>query len=350
MNRVNHQHPSDNAIEAQAAAWLAQRDDGLTPDEEATFARWRESDPRHAAAVARLEKMWQALGQLRDFRPAARVHPDRDLLAPPSGPRRFFPAAALAVAAVLMIALVVQKGRVENREPLDATKVYSTTAAGYQRLTLADGSIVELNERSEVTVHYTAAERRIRLVRGEAHFTVAKNKARPFFVETPVVAVRAVGTAFDVRLEATQVAVLVTEGRVQLQRHDISPLGKLPGVVAAGAEPPELGAGWRALVPNRFDASLVVEQLPTEQARAILSWQSPSLYFVDTPLSDVIEQFNRRNHVQLSLADPALASIPVGGRFGAENVEAFVRLLTSNGDIVVERSGPDRIILRRAHN
>lgn len=350
MNRVDHQHSSDNAIEAQAAAWLAQRDDGLTPDEAATFARWREADPRHSAAVLRLEKMWQALGQLRDFRPTARVHPDRDLLAPPSGPRRFFPAVALAIAAALAIAFVIRKNGAEFRAPLDAPKVYSTTTAGYQRLTLADGSIVELNERSEVTVRYTATERRIHLVRGEAHFTVAKNKARPFFVETPVVAVRAVGTAFDVRLDATQVAVLVTEGRVQLRRHNVSPSGAPPRPGDAGAEPPELAAGWRALVPNRADASLVVEQLPTEQTRTILSWQAPSLFFVDTPLADVVEQFNRRNHVQLSLADRDLASLPVGGRFGAENVEAFVRLLTSNGDIVVERPAPDRIVLRRARN
>jgi transmembrane sensor len=350
VNRANPPHSSDNAIEAQAAAWLAQRDDGLTPDEEASFASWRDADPRHAAAVARLEKMWRALGQLRDFRPAARMHPDRDLLAPPSGSRRFFPALVLAVAAALVIAFVIRRNGAGFRAPLEPTKVYSTTTAGYQRLTLADGSIVELNERSEVTVRYTVAERRIHLVRGEAHFTVAKNKVRPFFVETPAVAVRAVGTAFDVRLDATQVAVLVTEGRVQLQRHNIAPSGTLDGAGDAGTEPPELAAGWRALVPNRADASVVVEQLPTAQARAILSWQAPSLFFVETPLADVIEQFNRRNHVQLSLADPALASLPVGGRFGAENVEAFVRLLTSNGDIVVERPAPDRIVLRRAHN
>ena len=121
-------------------------------------------------------------------------------------------------------------------------------------------------------------------------------------------------------------------------------------ISCAGAEPPKLAAGWRALVPNRADASVVVEQLPTAQARAILSWQAPSLFFVETPLADVIEQFNRRNHVQLSLADSDLANLPVGGRFGAGNVEAFVRLLTSNGDIVVERPAADRIVLRRAHN
>ncbi len=348
MKRFGRQLPSDNAVEAQAAAWLAQRDDGLAPDEEAAFIRWRDADPRHAAAVTRLEEIWRALRQLRDFRPAARVHPDRDLLVARPRPALLYPALALALAAVLLLAFIVRDAGFGLPTPLlGATKVYSTTTGGYQRLTLADGSVVELNEGSEVRVRYTAAERRVHLVRGEAHFTVAKNKARPFFVETPAVAVRAVGTAFDVRLDATQVAVLVTEGRVQLERHNVSAADFRSGGAASPA-PPVLSAGWRAIVPNRADASLVVEQLPPPQARAILSWQSPRLFFVETPLAEVIEQFNRHNRVQLSLADPDLAGLPVGGRFGAENVEAFVRLLTSNGDIVVERPAPDRIVLHRA--
>ncbi|MBC7365948.1 MAG: DUF4880 domain-containing protein, partial [Undibacterium sp.] len=94
----------DESIAATAAAWLAQRDDTLTPNEAAVFARWRAADPRHEAAVARLENAWTTLQPLRDFRPAARRHPDRDLLAAPAR-RAFLPfpvrarVAALAAAA-----------------------------------------------------------------------------------------------------------------------------------------------------------------------------------------------------------------------------------------------------------
>ncbi|HRJ48303.1 MAG TPA: DUF4880 domain-containing protein, partial [Opitutaceae bacterium] len=75
-------------IEATAAAWLAQRDDGLDAAAAAEFELWRRKDPRHEAAVARLETTWHTLQQLRDFRPAARMHPDRDLLAG-AAPRRY---------------------------------------------------------------------------------------------------------------------------------------------------------------------------------------------------------------------------------------------------------------------
>ncbi len=62
--------------------WLAERDDGLTPDKETEFLRWRQTNPRHEAALARLEKAWNTLLKLENFRPEAQAHPDRDLLAP----------------------------------------------------------------------------------------------------------------------------------------------------------------------------------------------------------------------------------------------------------------------------
>lgn len=331
-----------------AAAWLAQRDDGLTAAEETDFNRWQQADPRHAAAVARLERTWGALQGLREFRPEAQVHPDRDLLA---GARRpaariiSFPAAtalaglaAAAVVAVLFWPRATQDAPAIVRPGL-ATKVYATTADGYQRATLADGSVLELNANSEVRVDLLPAERQVRLLRGEAHFTVTKNPRRPFIVQTGSVAVRAVGTAFNVRLDGNAVVVLVTEGRVQVEGQ----------AVPAGL--PELGVGQQIVVPLQAGTGAAparAETLPPEAVHALLAWQGPRLRFVETPLASVVEQFNRHNRVQIELGDASLATMPVDGSFRSENVEAFIRLLESDPALQVERAGPDRIVLRRA--
>lgn len=348
MRRFPRQRPSsDEAIEARAAAWLAQRDDGFADDEQAAFAAWCAADPRHAAAVARLEAAWSALAQLRNYRPDARAHPDRDLLAPRRRARLVaFPQwiALAGAAAALALVFVWQSPRLPLPAALGSSEVYTTTVGGYQRLTLPDGSVVELNDNSEVRVRFTARERRVQLVGGQAHFTVAKNPERPFIVDTRGVAVRAVGTAFDVRLATDQVEVIVTEGVVRLDR--ASPAGR--AVEAPAGEPPLLAAGWRAVVPHETRLAVHLEQLPPERIRETLSWQGPRLVFVETPLAEVVEQFNRRNPIRLSLGDEELAALPVGGSFRAENVESFVRLLASNGDIVVDRPSPGHIVLRKA--
>lgn len=342
MKTFPRKRPSDDdAIDSRAAAWLAERDDGLSEERQREFDAWCSADPRHAAAVARLDATWSALLQLRDYRPSARVHPDPDILAPRRLPRllAFSRPLLFAAAAAIAIVAVWQWPRAKSPPPPVLAETYATTVGGYERLTLSDGSVLQLNDSSEVRVQFTDTERRLHLVRGQAHFTVAKNKSRPFIVSTPAVAVRAVGTAFDVRLAAKGVEVLVTEGIVQLDR-------AAPATPSAGSSSsPLVSAGWLAVIPHEATAAPTLTPVDPAALHEALSWQGPRLVFVETPLADVIAQFNRRNQIQISLGDPSLANLPVGGSFRAENVDAFVRLLTTSGDITADYLG-DRVILR----
>lgn len=341
MKHPDHSSPSENeTIEATAAAWLAQRDDGLNGKQLAEFARWHEADPRHAAAIARLEETWVLLGQLRAYRPEARVHPDRDLLAKPR-PALVLYRPAVAAAGLLAAALAfaaVWFWVKPATAPLTGPQQYATTTDGYQRMTLTDGSVVELNADSEVQVAYVPAERRVRLVKGEAHFVVKKDAQRPFLVEAGTVTVRAVGTAFNVRLGATEIEVLVTEGKVEVdQGHAAS----LPKAVLEANQKLTFAQLNPVAVP-------VVEKIEPAVMRNVLSWQDTRLIFSETPLSSVVEQFNQHNRVKLVLADPELASKPVDGSWRAGNTEGLVRMLVESGEFVADRPDADRIILRKA--
>jgi len=207
--------------------------------------------------------------------------------------------------------------------------------AGYRQQVLDDGTLVELNRGARVAVTFTAAERRVRLERGEALFTVAKNPARPFVVEAGGVTVRAVGTAFNVRLGAAEVDVLVTEGRVQLDR-----------VATPLRAPALLEAGHRIAVPfvgeTPSAAAVSREEIDHE-----LAWQPRLLDFASTPLADVAIEFNRRNRVQLVIADEALRALPIGASFRSDNVDGFVRLLEASFGVQAERTAAT-ITLRRA--
>ena len=344
--------PSDDeSIAATAAAWLAQRDDTFSAADAAAFERWCAADPRHADAVCRLERAWATLQPLRNFRPTAQRHPDRDLLSGPARPSRgvIFPLRAFAFAAALMLTL----GFWAVRTTSTSTLRYTTTAGGYERVILADHSVLELNGDTAAEVTYTAVERRVRLMHGEAHFTVAKNPARPFQVEAQGIAVRAVGTAFNVRLGAGEVEVLVTEGKVAVSPTETMTLASPPSLTRAETPPTLvptlLIANERAFVATTGPVtSPRVERIAPEAVRTSLIWQGPSLVFAATPLAEVAAQFNRRNPIQIVLADPALATLPIGGSFRPENVEAFVQLLESGNEILVDRSDATRLVLRSA--
>ena len=333
---------SNAAIEDVAIAWLAERDDGFSAPREREFTQWLRADPRHAAAVARLEQTLGLLHELPAFRAelntvfdrAAPVVPFSVADVPPTRERRGRPrwlvwsgiAAAFAVAGITSWRVLPHPSEVS----------YATTVAGYQRARLDDGSTVELNSASAVRVRFTAAERHINLETGEAHFDVAHDTLRPFVVHAAGVFVRAVGTAFNVRLSPDgAVEVIVSNGKVRVGH----------GVPNDQAAAPLVSAGERLLLPKQV-ATPAIEKVTPEAMRTAFAWQGRLATFDDAPLAEVVARFNARSRIQLIVTDPELRRSPIGGTFALDESEAFVRMLEQTGGIVGERRGSTEILLR----
>lgn len=351
MNPPSHSDgavpPSDAvAIEDTAISWLTERADGFSPAREHAFAQWLRADPRHAATVARLEQTLGLLEELPEFRAeintafdrTAPVVPFASADAPPARRIRHRPRAVawIGVAAALVLGLGVGWLTLQT---LDETR-YATTVSGYERAQLSDGSTLQLNAATAVRVQFTAATRHVRLESGEAHFAVAHDTARPFVVSIGGVAVRAIGTAFNVRRAPDgAVEVTVTEGKVRV--------GQDGPASAADTRAPLVAAGERLILPKRAPAP-TPEKIAPALLRQSLAWQSPLAEFAEAPLAEVVARFNARNRLQLVLADAELSARRVGGTFALNEVEAFVRLLERDGEIVAERAGASEIRLRRA--
>jgi transmembrane sensor len=320
-----------NGVETAAAEWLARRDRGMTAAEQDAYLQWLRASPAHGTVIVRLEKTWAALDQLSEWRPANSRQPNPDLLAVPR--RRFWRWPASLAAAAAIVFLVTWWHASPRSMPARSQAIIHP---GPERLVLEDGSIVELNAGAKVDVRFSAEERRVELVRGEAHFTVAKNPARPFIVSANKFAVRAVGTAFNVSMDREAVSVLVTEGRVRI---DIPATVKATGA-AEVRELSHVAAGQHALLNVAATGSdlegagasglLKLRDVTPAEIEQALSWQGLRLEFVDMALKDVVAEFNRYNQQKLVVRDPKASAILVGGSFRADNVETFVRLLESS--------------------
>ncbi|MBI5382608.1 MAG: FecR domain-containing protein [Opitutae bacterium] len=331
------------ALDAHAADWLIAHDRGLTTEETNAFRRWLAADVRHAQAWAEAQQAWGRLDRMPELA-SERQRVSR------FSRRRLWQISGLAAAAVLVLGFFMWQ------RPAPAT--VSTRAAMVRLMprlqTLPDGSVVELNADSAVTTQFTAAERRVQLVRGEAHFSVKKDATRPFVVEAGGVAVRAVGTAFNVRLASSAVEVLVTEGRVRLDppvptpATESVPAMTQPTPTAGGlSEPAVLAAGQRAVVAQARAAIPQVTDVSAEEMARALAWQALRLQFQDMPLDKVAAEFNRHCHTQL-VVHPAAADVLVAGVFRADNVEVFVQFLEQGFRIKATRRGDGAIVLSRA--
>jgi transmembrane sensor len=342
MHRNHYPEADEDPLAAHAAEWVLRQDRGLTAVEQDELSQWLAADPRHRTAFAEHSRGWDELDRLAGLQASVQARPDPDLLAPP--PVAVFPRRAwrlyaplgLAAAAALILGLFFSRPAPPSSAP--AAGRWAPVAPIEERL-LTDGSEVQLNRGSVLTVEFTPSERRVRLVRGEAHFSVAKNPLRPFVVVAHGIEVQAVGTAFNVRLGSSAVEVLVTEGKVHVEHPDEhSPNGMSPAT-------PLLLPGDCAVVPFS-PATAQVAQLSGEQMAEQLAWQPRLLDFSDATLADIAAEFNRHNPVRLVLADPALGRVRLSASFRSDNIEGFVRLMESDFGMRAVRSDEAEISLQ----
>ena len=334
------------AIEAEAANWMARRDRGLTPREQDEYLDWLRGDARRAAAVAQAEATLRRVLQLAAWQHEHSAEPNPDLLARPRRqPAWRGPAVALAAALAVLLA-----GWWAWRAPAERPAVARAAPKNYlrvnERRALPDGSRAELRDGTQLNVRYTAGERRVRLIGGEAQFSVMKDPARPFVVEAAGVAVRAVGTVFIVRLDDQAVEVLVTEGKVRVGRAAAQPGEIFDPAATAAAALPVVAASQRAIVARHdIAAPPSVTDVSADEITRRLAWQAPRLQFDETPLADAIAEFNQRNRHQLVLGDPALGAQRIGGTFRPDNLDAFVRLLAETLGVRAEPRDADTTVL-----
>jgi transmembrane sensor len=255
------------------------------------------------------------------------------------------------------------RGLLDSKSPTHAVLLLP------EQRTLPDGSVVELKDGSEISVDFAGALRRVALRKGNVHFQVAKNPERAFVVEAGGMEFRAVGTAFAVQFSGANVEMLVTEGRVaveraplagaETQRRGDAKTRRRGDVPSAPRVTDDLASARLVLVEAgnqvvmNLAATADVDPLPQitplspAESGQKLAWRVPRLELSDTPLAEAIVAINRHSPVPLEIKDAALAKLGISGVLRADNVEPLLQMLESNYAIRADRSEPGKILLRQ---
>jgi transmembrane sensor len=339
--------------ESAAAVWLASFDAGLSPEKRRQFEHWLSADPLNADAWSDLKGAWAVFDGPRISGDAPAMVRE---LAARRRRRQWTVRLGACTTAVAAAAAAWAFFAARPALPSAGIGIVASNAVILkpESRVLPDGSVVELNKGARIEVNYQPAARNVRLVSGEAHFTVAKNHEWPFIVTVGGVEVRAVGTAFALKLGSENVDLLVTEGRVAVNRPapDSVPDRSASATPGGSAQPLLVSAGGLLVVSTGThgpDYVPHIQTLTTEEIDRRLAWREPAIGLSDTPLADALALFNQGGRLHLSIADPQLARLRLSGVFRASNAEGFVRLLESNYGVRVERTGGGEVVLRGAH-
>lgn len=305
------------SISEVAARWAVRGDaSGLTAEEERQLKAWLDADPRHRGAYVRARVQWLDLDRLAALNGPVIPGEERFLAGTPANTatpaartvpvlsRRQLVAAGVAAVAVVGSSSMWMTLR-------DGRESYVSAIGEVRRIALADGSTIVLNTDTQVMVQLTRQQRSIQLMRGEALFEVAHDKTRPFIVTARGTAIRAVGTAFVVRVNAAQINVTVTEGVVEVDE----------GTGSASPAAKRVAANQRLVVGDARSAE--IETIPVMEADRQLAWRTGMVSFDGESLATAVAEINRHNHRQIVIDDPSLAERPVIGVFRTTDLDGF---------------------------
>jgi transmembrane sensor len=328
-NAMQGKSPSPDDM-AAAERWYARlKAADCTAADRMEFQSWR-ATPEHAAAYTATTKLWESLGGLAGRADLEKL--SRQILADTAQQHRRSPAMdvrrRIVIAASILLAVLSGGAFLGLQNRATATIVYATQPGERSSIELADGSQVVLNSATELDVRISNGTRGLTLHKGEAVFTVAHDRTRPFKVAAGDGEVTALGTRFQIRNEGKHVTITLLEGRVVVDRREAH-------------EHVQLEPGDQV----RFTVALREMVRRTVDPEVSASWSTGRLRFRSTPLAEALSEVNRYSTIQIRVADPTLASIPISGTFAIGDGISVVSALEALLPIHADKAG-EEILLR----
>ena len=317
-NAANQDGQADAAV-----VWFSRwRSGQMTEAQIEAMETWLRSAPENPQALEDVAAVWDEVEAARRD-PAVMAMRERAVRSARRGRTAEMLRRAAAIVAVAATGLVGAYWYAGASAPT----TYATRVGEQSTVHLRDGSKVTLDTNSEVRVWRTSSKRRLELVHGRAFFEVAKDTRHPFIVATGSGSVTAVGTAFDVRADASGMKVVLVEGRVRIRPAELQ---NKAVDMSAGHEFIVDRNGWR---------------LAKADARMETSWVSGRLVFHEEQLSVIVQELNRYGPDKITIADPAIGRRRLSAVLKSGDTEAFVKSVQLLNIAAVQKPGPHEIRL-----
>ncbi len=350
--------PDSKSVETQASEWLAILD-AEEPSEEVIqgFKEWVNADDKHRQSFEGLIEFWGDLNIL------TQVVLPREEAPKQTVSDSFWSAHKLTVSSMILFITVVSALWITPDFQEQAPLVYVTKVGEQKTIELPDHTTVFLNTNSQIEVDYDDQKRRIRLLRGEAHFDVFHNPQKPFEVFAEKRLVRAIGTAFAVHIRKVDVEVIVTEGIVEIDnaepitlnvqvsnQQDLSDgLGSDSVGLEQGLKQTSFESSVQVKAGNiaRYDRQTLdqIRMVVAQQVEDELSWRQGMLIFKGEPLEKVVEEVSRYTSLRIIIPERQARELKIGGFFKIGDTESLFEALQEGFDIHVNRVSDNMVYL-----
>ena len=235
-----------------------------------------------------------------------------------------------AAISVLLVSVLYISNNVGKPAPVLEMNKIVVPPGQRANLTLSDGTNVWLNARTKI-VYPAVFDKSVRQVAvdGEAYFDVAKDKKRPFIVETGKCNMEVLGTKFNVEAYSARkiFETSLMEGKVKV---------KLPHDDKNSV----------VLVPNQkttlIDGRLVVSKIDDYN---VYRWKEGLYCFRNKPFADIIKDLEKYYDLSIQMDKKEIAKVALTGKFRiSDGLDYALRVLQNDVAFTYQRNRDNDVI------
>ncbi len=222
----------------------------------------------------------------------------------------------------------------KKQESISAEMIIAGSAYGeIRKIELPDGSLVWLNAGSQLIYpEQFAPDNREVYVMGEAYFDVVKDKSRPFIVKSDMVAVKVLGTRFNIRSypEDEESEITLESGSVGFDKVN----NKFANILY-------LVPDQRAAISKKT-GNVTIENVSSSN---FTGWKERKLRFKSEPFADIVTDLERTFNVSIEVRSEKLKNEVYTGKFeSGENLDQILNLIKLNTRMKYTRNNSNYII------
>lgn len=240
----------------------------------------------------------------------------------------------LSIAATMLLvgSMIFSKGdHGKDGQTQLALLQYTAPKGKVVKLTLSDGSIVTLSGGSSLQYprQFPQDIRTVELLGGKAFFAIHHQPERPFIVKSSGTQIRVLGTRFNVDLsQVPEIKVTLSQGSIAFkgkkQQHRLSPGEQL----------------------NYDQVKGEITSVATIDTNLVAGWTSGTLWFRQTPISEVLSQLETHYGVRFKHTGASDLTLPLSGKFKRQPLSRILHLIENSSDLKFEPQRGDSIIVR----
>lgn len=317
----------DNLLDEATEWFVLMRADDISSPRSADFVSWISQSPRHQAAYAQIGGFWDGLSVLEAKNVAHKAREaSNNNFVPHWSPR-------LIAASIAFLVISIAGFNYGGILLMDS---HSTRIGELADIILEDGSHLVMNTNTKIRIDLQDDKRIVYLESGEVFFEVAKDKNRPFYVETTGGLVRVLGTKFNIRQKGNASDVTVLEGSVGVVDY-----GQMRDNLVTISLDATLVPGEKFTLGNDDLANIAV----AADRAAALAWRDRKLIYNGETFAALVADINRYYEAEIRIGDPALNDIEVVAILKMGDRAATLKALETTFNITARPISRDLIYL-----